>query len=313
MSCSTDLTVLRESDLVAVTVTYHPDLLLLGAQQASLAGIRSVIVDNGSGKAAVDAMKALANESSDRLLVLLATNIGLAGGLNAGINEARRLGARAVLLLDQDSTFHSGMPRLLLAALNDAQAATGRLACVGPALVDVTTGASHGFHHIVGGWRWAQISPAAVSAAIFPVDNLNGSGTMMSMALVDEIGPLDEGLFIDHIDTDWSFRVRHGGYGLFGVPSISMDHRMGEAGRRIWLLGWRVWPERSPRRHYYLFRNTIILMGRAYVPAVWKMWAFFKLVLMIIVSGAEARRVDHWRMMCHGWRDARTGRKGVAP
>lgn len=310
MNVRTAVDVLEGGGLVAITVTFHPDLNLLAAQQAALRGIRSIIVDNGSGDTAVEALRALATPSSGAKLVALPRNVGLAAGLNAGIDMAREEGASAVLLLDQDSTFDADVPERLLAALNEAQATAGRMACVGPTLIDVATGMPHGFHYIADGWRWAQSAPSTTSRVPFPVDNLNGSGTIMSMGLIDAVGRLDDGLFIDHVDTDWAFRVKAAGYGLFGIPWLSMEHRMGESGRRIWLLGWRVWPERSPRRHYYLFRNTITLMRRAYVPTVWKAWALMKLMLTVLMAGFDARRVKHWKMMRAGWRDAWLGRMG---
>jgi rhamnosyltransferase len=304
------LDVLNFAGMVAITVTYRPDLVLLGAQQTSLRGVRSIVVDNGSGDAAVEALRALIAVSPDSELVALPRNVGLAAGLNAGIDAARRMGATSVLLLDQDSTFGADLPTRLLDALNQVQATGRRLACVGPALIDVATGMPHGFHYIADGWRWGRSSPSLLSRKPFAVANLNGSGTLMSMELVDAVGHLDDDLFIDHIDTDWAFRVKAAGYALFGIPWVHMDHRMGESGRRLWLLGWRVWPERSPRRHYYLFRNTIVLMRRAYVPVVWKAWALMKLSLTAIVAGFDPRRVEHWRMMRRGWSDARAGIMG---
>jgi rhamnosyltransferase len=310
MSTSADIDVLYLGDMAAITVTYRPDFDLLAAQQASLGGIRSIIVDNGSDTAAVDALRVLVAASPNAELVPLPSNVGLAAGLNAGIDVARRKGATSVLLLDQDSTFGVDLPVSILDALNLAQATSGCLACVGPALIDVATGMPHGFHYIADGWRWAQSSPSSMSRAPFPVDNLNGSGTIMSMKLIHAVGRLDDGLFIDHIDTDWAFRVKAAGYAMFGIPWVHMDHRMGERGRRVWMLGWRVWPERSPRRHYYLFRNTIVLMRRGYVPVVWKAWALMKLMVTVAMATFESRRAEHWRMMRAGWSDARSGRMG---
>jgi rhamnosyltransferase len=82
---------------------------------------------------------------------------------------------------------------------------------------------------------------------------------------------------------------------------------MGEASRRIWLFGWRVWPSRSPQRHYYLFRNAVALMRRQYVPVVWKTWAVAKLVLTAVVHGLHGdRRREQLQQM---WRGARAAFK----
>ncbi|MGH8378503.1 MAG: glycosyltransferase family 2 protein, partial [Gammaproteobacteria bacterium] len=69
-----------------------------------------------------------------------------------------------------------------------------------------------------------------------------------------------------------------------GIPNAIFAHRMGQDSMRFWWFGWRVWPLRSPRRHYFLFRNAVILMRRDYVLKVWKVWAAIKLLLTFWVT-----------------------------
>ncbi len=105
----------------------------------------------------------------------------------------------------------------------------------------------------------------------------------MPIELFNELGGLEEDFFIDHVDTEWSFRVLAAGYGLYGVPYITFQHRMGEQSLRFWWFGWRIWPKRSPQRHYYLFRNAVRLMRRSYVPRVWKILVFIKLGMTLLI------------------------------
>jgi rhamnosyltransferase len=292
-------------ELVSITVTYNPDPALLESQLMALRHIgRAIVVDNGSAPDALDSMMSLVDRLPWVLTVKSETNLGLAAGLNLGMAAARSVEhCHAVLLLDQDSTFSDDAPRRLLESLNDVQAETGTLCCVGPSLYDPIAKMDHGFHYVSGGWRWSRAYPAAASAPI-AIANINGSGTTQSLALVDKIGNLDSAMFIDHVDTEWSFRVTSRGYRLFGVPSVRFDHRMGEAGRRIWMGGWRVWPERSPQRHYYLFKNTVRLLRRDYVPTVWKVWAIAKLMLTaVITTMTDRRRAGQLRMMFKGIRE----------
>ncbi|MGF6712054.1 rhamnosyltransferase [Luteibacter sp. W1I16] len=293
-------------ELASVTVTFNPDLVLLKKQLQALVdvGLR-VIVDNASSAEIREQLRILATNSRSLLLVEKDVNAGLGAALNEGMVSARihAPGSRAVLLLDQDSTFAPNVPRGLLDALNRVQSETGTLCCVGPALVDPSAGMQHGFHYVAHGWLWARAFPSA-DAGPFPVANLNGSGTTMSLDMVDRIGELDSKLFIDHVDTEWSFRVTSHGFHLFGIPWLSFEHRMGNRGRRLWLLGWRVWPERSPIRHYYLYRNTIKLLRRRYVPVVWKTWAVAKAVLTLcVVTLYGPGRTEQWRKICRGMVD----------
>jgi rhamnosyltransferase len=307
-----DLSPIRVGELASVTVTFNPDIALLERQLLALSEVaRIIVVDNASEPASREALRRLVSTVDHAVLIENAQNIGLAGALNAGIARARspEMLCRAVLLLDQDSVFSVDTPNGLVTALNQVQAATGVLCCVGPVLVDPGTGLPHGFHHVEKEWRWARAYPGP-DAKPFPLANLNGSGTTMMLELVAEIGDLDAAMFIDHVDTEWSFRVTSRGFGLFGIPWLSFDHRMGERGRRFWLFGWRVWPERSPLRHFYLYRNTIWLLRRGYVPLVWKAWAVVKMMLtLMVVMLSDPRRGVQLRMI---WKGIRTGMQRVA-
>jgi rhamnosyltransferase len=300
--------------LASVTVTFNPDLHLLEKQISALADVGlSVIVDNASTPEILQALRCLLERYPRIALIQMSTNVGLAAALNEGITRARSRAPEigAVLLLDQDSTFANDVPARLIDALNRVQVESGTLCCVGPALVDPSAGMAHGFHYVAHGWLWSRAYPSH-EAPPFPIANLNGSGTTMSLDLIDRIGPLDATLFIDHVDTEWSFRVTSQGYRLFGIPWLSFDHLMGDRGRRLWLFGWRVWPERSPLRHYYLYRNTVNLLGRAYVPRVWKIWAVAKAIMtLFVVSIHGPERGKHWGMMGKGVVDGfRSVRRG---
>jgi len=123
----------------------------------------------------------------------------------------------------------------------------------------------------------------------------------MSANLFRKLGGLDECLFIDHVDTEWAFRVLNAKLHLLGIPDATFDHAMGERSLRFWCFGWRIWPQRSPKRHYYLFRNAIWLMRRNYVPMIWKGWAVVKLALTFVVHATiDPQRGSQLRQMLAG-------------
>jgi rhamnosyltransferase len=296
----------RVDELASITVTFNPDLSILKRQLSALQEVgRIILVDNASEPAILRDVRDLVSKFTGVELIENSSNEGLAAALNSGVARASSFQGRyrAVLLLDQDSVFTADVPGRLLSALNQVQAETGTLCCVGPVLVDPDTKLAHGFHYIENGWLWSRAYPAA-DAPPFELANLNGSGTTMSLEMVERIGEFDAAMFIDHVDTEWSFRVASRKFGLFGIPWISFYHRMGESGRRIWLFGWRVWPERSPLRHFYLYRNTIWLLRREYVPAIWKAWAVVKMVLtLFIVTISDRRRSKQLGMIWKGVMD----------
>jgi rhamnosyltransferase len=207
------------------------------------------------------------------------------------------------LLLDQDTEPGENGVDQLLAAFQRLSATQPELGCVGPRLIDVATGLEHGFHQI-SGLRWVRHYPAPEAHDPVPVANLNGSGTLMPLDIFFELGGLDESFFIDHVDTEWGFRVTAAGYKLFGISDVSFLHRMGETSMRFWLFGWHVWPNRSPLRHYFLFRNSMRLLRMRQVPLVWKLLAPVKLLLTLILHLLfDPARVAQVGQMVKGIRD----------
>ena len=290
------------AQLATITVTYQPDLEVLEAQLRQLpAEAWKLLVDNASRPELLEGLRGLAAREPKVLLLENGENLGLAAALNLGATRALAapVSARVLMLLDQDSEPGEGGAQALLQAHARLQAADPRLGCVGPALLDVDTGVLHGFHQ-ARGWRWSRRFPR--DDLPLRVDNLNGSGTLVSAELFQRLGGLAEDFFIDHVDTEWAFRVLASGHHLYGVPAVRFRHRMGVRGIRFWVLGWRVWPYRSPLRHYYLFRNSARLLRTRHVPRVWKAWAPVKLVLTALVHGLfDRQRGAQLRQMARGF------------
>ncbi len=272
--------------LATITVTYQPDISALRRQWLMLpADCHKFIVDNGSGDAVRESLLRLVRETPKAHAIFNDTNLGLAEAINRGARAVidGEWSITHLLFLDQDSEPSSGACDRLLGAFEQLHAEGVNVGCVGPLLLDVDTGLSHGFHQCTR-WRWRRVYPTQ-SGAPLRCASLNGSGTLVDIATFRRLGGLDESLFIDHVDTDWSFRVVANGMTLWGIPAAVFMHRMGQQGRRLWCFGWRIWPSRSPGRHFYLFRNAVRLMRRPYVPRVWKVWALAKLIGTAMIHG----------------------------
>src|SRR5574338_431740 len=122
------------------------------------------------------------------------------------------------------------------------------------------------------------------------------------------------GLFIDHVDTEWCFRVKAKGYRLFGVCSARMIHSLGNRRSRVWLFRWRSVPYHSPFRYYYMFRNSVLLQRRAYLPSRWKQADLFRCLRAMLFFGAfSSQRGACLLMMLRGLRDGLAGVIGKMP
>ena len=248
--------------VATVTVTFNPDMDLLCTQLDALPRESlKLVVDNASRSDVLRDIERLVSQTPNTRLLRNDRNLGLAAAVNRGVRAVRDAAsaARFVLLLDQDSEPTPGSIEALVTGFEALQARGERVGCVGPTLLDVATGLTHGFHQCTHR-RWKRVYPAPGVAEPVPCANLNGSGTLVPVDLFLDLGGLEDDLFIDHVDTEWAFRVQARGYRLFGIPQAVFRHRMGETSRRIWLFGWRVWPVRSPQRHYFLYRNAVMLM-----------------------------------------------------
>ncbi len=292
--------------LACIIVTYHPDMQMLEHQLETLPESAALmLVDNTSDTDTAEALRNLLVRRKRKCLIFNDHNMGLAAAINQGVRQIkiRWPDTHFVLLLDQDSEPLPGSVEILMKKFVSFKDSSPPIGCVGPNLLDPTTGLSHGFHQRTC-WRWKRTYPSESDTQPIPCANLNGSGTLVPIDLFLKLGGLDETLFIDHVDTEWSFRVQAAGYALFGIPEAHFIHRMGDNCQRIWLFGWRVWPMRTPQRHYYLFRNAIILMRRDYIPKVWKIWAIIKLMLTATLHGiVDHQRIAQLRNMLKGVRD----------
>ena len=291
------------SALAIITVTFNPEIERFGRQLDALpADAWIIIVDNATADECYRTLEHRIAARPKTHLIRNTNNLGLAKALNQGANYAieKHPSAQYLLLMDQDSVpFPNAIARLVTAHA-ELESQGVPVGCVGPRLVDRATGLQHGFHRIKG-WRWSRVYPDETDHAPIECANLNGSGTLMRASLFSELGGLDERLFIDHVDTEWAFRVLNAKFLLLGIPDARFDHAMGEKSLRFWWFGWRIWPQRSPKRHYYLFRNAVWLMRRNYVPIIWKSWAAIKLFLTLVVHFAiDPQRGQQLRQMFAG-------------
>ena len=297
--------------VVAVAVTYRPDLSLLRAAvqtcRPQVAGL--VLVDNGSSPATCDGLRALAEELRCTWIALDA-NLGIAAAQNRGIAAARDAGATHVLLLDQDSVPAADMVVTLLAGL-DAAVHDGRpVAAVGPRLMDRRSGVSTPFVRI-GVAEVRRLSSVGVAHACLETDFLVASGALIPLPVLEAVGEMEEGLFIDNVDLEWCFRARDRGFVLLGVCDAVLEHSVGDqvvhvAGRALYRHG--------PLRQYYIMRNRILLYRRPYSPWGWVVQDFARMLVKVVLFGVVfAPRWQNLRMMARGLVDGLRGRSGPFP
>jgi rhamnosyltransferase len=265
------------SQVVAVIVTYQPDSGVLACVRALQSQVaRILFVDNGSDEASWTRLRAL--ESDGVELISLRRNRGVGAAHNVGIERARRIGATHVLLMDQDSIPEPDMVPRMLAAERRLLARGEKVAALGPVYRDPRLGKSWPFFRMA---RFGVRGHACAGENEMRCDFLISSGTLIPLSVVERVGPVNEGYFLEHVDTEWSLRARFAGYGLFGVCDARMEHRLGDDAVGVPLTGRKVQLYR-PYRHYYLFRNAVLLWREPHAPLAWKLNEARRLLLRLV-------------------------------
>ena len=285
--------------IVAVVVTYQPEMAILFQLLCALVPQVSfvVIVDNGS-LAGIE--QGFSEGLPERLhgkvaVVPLEENQGIATAQNIGIAWAKKRGADYVVLSDQDSIPHDAMVRELLFAAERLRRQEERLACVGPRYLDPRHDNPPPFLRVQG-LRLKRLTCGASPVVL--VDYLVASGCLIPMDVLEKVGGMREDLFIDYVDIEWGLRARRLGYRSFGVCTALMAHRLGETPIRFF---HRKVPLHSPLRHYYHFRNAILIYKQPWVPLNWKLVDGSRLLMRYGFYALLAKpQFSHWRMMTLG-------------
>lgn len=292
-----------------VIVTYDPDQAISESQLRALAPQVSliIIVDNGSGESTQQYLSRIEAEFMNVKTIRLGNNEGIARAQNIGIRDLIARGKQYVLLLDHDSIPAFDTILCLHATANALRNQGCKLGVLGARLVDPRTGRENGFYLLRNGiWKRARCGGDVTQ--IIECDYLNSSGSFFPIEALEEVGYFDELLFIDHVDTDWCMRAKSKGFGLFGVCPAELQHYMGESIVRFWWFGWRMMPRRTPKRHYFIVRNSLWLYRRPYAPLSWKLNNFAKLVFTLVYfSLFDSERLLQARMILSGVIDGLAG------
>lgn len=305
------------NECACVIVTYDPDSEILRSQLDALSSqvASIVIVDNGSKQSVYEFLHQTESERIGVKLISLGSNYGIAYAQNIGIREAIAQGKRYILLLDHDSIPAENVLQRLYTTAEDLRKKNVKLGALGARLVEPRTGKENGFYLLKTG-MWKRVRCNRESSQIIECDYLNSSGSFLPVEALEGVGYFDELLFIDHVDTDWCMRAKSKGFNFFGVCSAKIQHYMGESIVRFWCFGWRAMPRRTPRRHYFIVRNSLWLYRRSHVPLFWKLNNFLKLIFTLIYfSLFDQERLLQARMILLGFIDGIAGpvRVGARP
>lgn len=283
--------------IAAVVTTYKPDAGFAARFAPLLAVCGSIIVsDNTPGG------HRSFNLPAGFTVLQHQTNLGLGPALNAGLAEARRQGARVVVLFDQDSTPSVVLANRMADELEAAIGVHGPRCCVGPTHVDdqaLPTNGRAALDSTLGSAaaRWRAVSCLPTSGMIFQISALSPEEVFA------------EDLFLDLVDFDWCWRLSRSGWHFLRAADVRMFHRLGEAERRFLGFTFHV---PAPYRHYFQVRDTLRLAFRSYVPrySKWRLIGILPLKLLVYPLILD-HGYERLKWMLLGARDSVCGVRGI--
>ncbi|MDD4915442.1 MAG: glycosyltransferase family 2 protein [Methylococcales bacterium] len=292
----------------AVCVAYHPDAagLLKVVKQAQEQVDCLVVVNNGEQPLS-EILPALDAQAAQRINIIEnGDNLGIAAALNVGIRFLCGRPCTHLLLLDQDSILPPGMVAALLRTLQEQEASGAKVAAVGPCFFNTNLGKAAPFVQFSN--RGIKKLYGSEAMPVIPVHHLITSGSLLPAQAIEDIGLMEEELFIDMVDTEWCFRALSKGYLLYGDSRIIMNHALGDTPVTFMK---KKFIEHSPLRHYYAARNLMHLLGRAYIPLKWRLGLSYSLFKAFVFYSLIPRdRFRHFTHIAIGIRHGMAGKYG---
>jgi GT2 family glycosyltransferase len=217
-------------DLSVVVVTYNA-LPWIEQCLESIAGVDTIVVDNGSEDDTVDFI----GRRFPGVRVVEQENRGLAAGWNVGVAATD---GRYVLLLNSDAWLHEGAAAALVGFADEHPEA----AVVGPRLRNTDGSLQRSVRGFPTLWRLAteyfflrKFAPRSRALNAFygngfdyrgvhESESLMGACLLVRRAAIDAVGPADEDYFLFSEETDWCYRFRRAGWQVLFVPWAEATH-----------------------------------------------------------------------------------------
>lgn len=293
----------------AVIVCFRSEILNLTALvQALLPVCESVIlVHNGSEQDWPDALLHLSQFDTCEL-IHCGANLGIAAALNRGIDKALEQGAGAVVLFDQDSLPSARLVHRLQQVWLQSENQGIRVGAVGPVLVD--RGDSQVlWAYLPSNWGRRRFLPRPPGT--WQVDHLITSGCLIPASAIARIGTMNEALFIDGVDLEWSARARAQGFVLLMDGQECLLHRIGETRRMV--LGRRM-NIHKPFRSYFIVRNACIMLRDPRLQLGWRLTHALQVLRGTLVSTcAGNQKLARLHFVLWGLWHGLLGRSGALP
>lgn len=240
------------NDICAIIVTYNPTIcpVLNLAKQLSDQMCDVIVVDNSF------VMNEILNS---QLLnyIWLGGNKGIATAQNVGIKFCIESGYKTIIFFDQDSNINEQFISTLFKPMLE-----NNFEICAPTFYDEKKGFEYAITDVRrNGTRVKILSEGKTQP--FTSSIVISSGTIVRTDIFKQVGLMDDGLFIDYVDTEWCLRCFSKNILIHIIPQAKMIHSIGD--NSLNFFGFCV-PVHSAVRRYYRVRNSFHLLRFKHVP-----------------------------------------------
>lgn len=282
---------MNQFKITAIIVTYFPDSQVVAKTIGSICEqvYKVQVIDNTPGGSEVFKNGTVLDKSNIELSSL-GENVGIARAQNIGIQKAIEDEADFIWLSDQDTSYPDAYADRMIEVYSH-RIDKDSIATIVPAFV------VPGEKRTVGGFMKFEGSSIKVirpERGCHEISQAIASGMIIPAKVFGDIGLMREDLFIDAVDSEWSWRARAKGYKILGCADIIIEHQLGDKVKSWWKYSHDV---RPPIRDYYIIRNGIYLALRSkdLSPEIkhFQLKLYLKYIVFCIFFGTP-----HWK---HFW------------
>ena len=238
---------MKNNNIYCVIVTFNPseELLLKVTKSIKINTQNIIIINNGKS------INLFENQEFKKIeLINCNKNIGIASDQNLGIQIAKSKGAEFIWLSDQDTIYPNSYILQMMHEFHEKKASIGKICALAPAYFDTHKNSIQPF--ITHNPLTKKFSP---TKGINLISHSISSGMIIPIKALEEVGLMQENLFIDWVDLEWCWRAKNiFGYQTIGNGDVIIQHILGD--QHVKFLGKKV-SFRSPIRHYYMVRNAV--------------------------------------------------------
>lgn len=226
--------------MVGVVILYHPDeVVLIENIKSYINPLDTLLVYDNSEILSKELEIAVCTISSKVIFTHFGQNEGIAKRLNQAIDYAVEKGEKHLLMMDQDSSFQEGDIEKYAEYISN-----------------------NSFPNVAQFGVNCQPDFTPTSTIPEKVISLITSGSVLAIDCIQQIGIFDENLFIDFVDTEFSYRVTNKGYVNLQFTNIVLNHSIGTRVEARSLVTFKKSLRiiHSPIRVYYILRNGLHLL-----------------------------------------------------